>query len=133
MSLVRLFMAAFGATSTRSAASSCVPGITWLYGLQRWQGTARGPAGIGTAPHRQIAGHRDSKGGIRSYFIATRAVATLHRYGNLNENSIFEYARRPTIGDERKLIRSRGGVGAPVLTNAATATVLAATTNRRSP
>jgi hypothetical protein len=29
----------------------------------------------------------------KSYFIAKRAVATLHRYGNLNENSIFEYAR----------------------------------------
>jgi uncharacterized protein (DUF2336 family) len=29
----------------------------------------------------------------KSYFIAKRAVATQHRYGNLNENSIFEYAR----------------------------------------
>src|SRR5713226_3788820 len=29
----------------------------------------------------------------KSYFIAKRAVATLHRYGNLNENSISEYAR----------------------------------------
>jgi len=68
----------------------------------------------------------------KSYFIAKRAVATLHRYGNLNENSIFEYARRRTIGNERKLIRSRGGVGTPVLMNAATA-LLAATTSRRSP
>jgi uncharacterized protein (DUF2336 family) len=29
----------------------------------------------------------------KSYFIAKRAVATQHRCGNLNENSIFEYAR----------------------------------------
>jgi hypothetical protein len=49
MSLVRLFMAARGVTSTRSAASSCVPGITWPYGL-----------------HSQIAGHCYSKGGIRN-------------------------------------------------------------------
>jgi hypothetical protein len=29
----------------------------------------------------------------KTYFIAKRAVASLHRYGNLNETSIFEYAR----------------------------------------
>jgi hypothetical protein len=59
---------------------------------------ARVPEGLKSAfsnPGSIVTGALHSKFGpaSKSYFIAKRAVATQHRYGNLNENSIFEYAR----------------------------------------
>jgi len=43
----------------------------------------------------EVTGELQSKFGpvSRSYFVAKRVVATQHRQGNLNENSIFGYAR----------------------------------------
>ena len=46
-----------------------------------------------------VTGALQSKFGpaSKSYFIAKRVVATQHQYGNLNENSILEYARSHKI------------------------------------
>ncbi len=46
-----------------------------------------------------VAGALQSRFGpaSKSYFTAKRAVATLHRYGSLNESSILEYARAHKI------------------------------------
>lgn len=46
-----------------------------------------------------VTGTLQSKFGpaSKSYFIAKRVVATQHQYGNLNENSILEYARSHKI------------------------------------
>ncbi len=59
---------------------------------------AQVPEGLKSAfskPRSIVTGALHSKFGpaSKSYFIAKRAVSTQHRYGNLNENSIFEYAR----------------------------------------
>jgi uncharacterized protein DUF2336 len=48
-----------------------------------------------------VAGELQSKLGpmSRSYFVAKRIVATQHRLGNLNENSISEYARSHRLAE----------------------------------
>jgi uncharacterized protein (DUF2336 family) len=48
-----------------------------------------------TSSVTEVTGELQSKFGpvSRSYFVAKRVVATQHRQGNLNENSIFGYAR----------------------------------------